>query len=69
MFLGVISPRIASGVCCRRQRLRRAMATAFLAASWPTMWRSSSATISRGVIAAAPFRAGGAWVLFDPSIV
>jgi hypothetical protein len=29
------------GSCMRRQRLRRAMATARLAASWPMMWRSS----------------------------
>ena len=34
----------------RRQRLRRAMATARLAAFWPTMCLSSSSTISRGVI-------------------
>src|SRR5207248_2485301 len=37
------------GSCWRRQRLRMAMATAFLAASWPTMYRSSSCTIWRGV--------------------
>ena len=49
MFLGVTSLRISAGSCCRRQRLRMAMATARLAASWPTMYLSSSATISRGV--------------------
>ena len=38
--------------CMRRQRLRSAMATARLAACWPTMWRSSSCTISRGVMVA-----------------
>ena len=50
MFFGVISPRSGSGTCERRQRLRSAMATAFLAASWPTMCLSSSWTISCGVI-------------------
>jgi hypothetical protein len=42
------SSRIASGSCCRRQRLRSAIATARLASFWPTMKRSSSETISRG---------------------
>jgi hypothetical protein len=37
MLYGVISSRISSGVCARRQRFRTAMATAFLAASCPTM--------------------------------
>ena len=46
MFFGVISPRIVSSTCCRRQRLRRAIATARLAPDWPTMCRSSSETIS-----------------------
>ena len=50
MFLGVISCRSGSGTCCRRQRLRNAMATARLASSWPTMCLSSSETISAGVI-------------------
>src|SRR5690349_126621 len=50
MFLGVISPRSFSSTCWRRQRLRRAMATALLAAACPTMWRSSSETISWGVM-------------------
>src|SRR5579883_1535665 len=49
MFFGVISWRSGSGTCIRRQRLRRAMATARLAASWPMMCLSSSWTISRGV--------------------
>ena len=34
----------------RRQRLRKAIATARLAAFWPTICLSSSSTISRGVI-------------------
>src|SRR5438093_474646 len=37
MLFGMISSRISSGACARRQRLRTAMATAFFAASWPTM--------------------------------
>src|SRR6185312_1500288 len=49
MFLGVISWRSGSCTCMRRQRLRSAMATARLAASWPMMCLSSSWTISRGV--------------------
>jgi len=48
MLYGVISSRMSSGVCARRQRFRTAIATARLAASWPTMYRSSSATIWRG---------------------
>src|SRR4029077_12387923 len=51
MFLGVISWRSGSSTCMRRQRLRSAMATARLAASWPTMCLSSSWTICRGVSA------------------
>src|SRR4051812_38738749 len=50
MFLGVISWRRGSATCCRRQRLRRAMATARLALAWPTTCLSSSATISVGVM-------------------
>src|SRR5271169_6660227 len=50
MFFGVISGRSDSATCWRRQRLRRAIATARLAAFWPTMCLSSSSTISRGVI-------------------
>ena len=50
MFFGVISSRISSSSCIRRQRLRKAMATARLAASWPMMCLSSSWTISLGVI-------------------
>src|SRR4051794_23853467 len=53
MFLGVISCRSFSSTCWRRQRLRKAMATARLASAWPTMWRSSSETISCGVMALA----------------
>jgi hypothetical protein len=48
MFLGTTSSRIVSSRCWRRQRLRKAMATARLASFWPTMKRSSSLTISRG---------------------
>src|SRR4029079_16596387 len=50
MFLGVMSLRSSGDSCCRRQRLRMATATARLAASWPTMYRSSAATICRGVM-------------------
>src|SRR5947209_17110269 len=49
MFFGVTSVRNSGGSCCRRQRLRMATATAFLAAPWPTMYLSSSATTWRGV--------------------
>src|SRR6476646_7403733 len=48
IFLGSTSSRSSSSSCCRRQRLRSAMATARLASRWPMMWRSSSETISRG---------------------
>jgi hypothetical protein len=50
MFFGITSLRSSSSSCARRQRLRSAIATARLAACWPTMWRSSSCTISRGVM-------------------
>src|SRR5690348_3492206 len=50
MFFGVISWRSGSATCCRRQRLRSATATAFLALFWPTMCLSSSETISAGVM-------------------
>src|SRR5574337_2050935 len=59
MFLGVISVRSFSSTCWRRQRLRSAIATARLAAVWPTMWRSSSETISCGVIGMARLSAQG----------
>ncbi len=49
MFFGATSSRRSSGSFWRRVRLRSAMATAFLAFSWPMMYLSSSATISRGV--------------------
>src|SRR5204863_7626086 len=49
MLLGEISSRMLSGACWRRHRLRSAMATAFFASAWPTMYRSSSATTCRGV--------------------
>jgi hypothetical protein len=51
MFLGVTSCASSGGSRWRRIRLRSAIATARLAAAWPTTWRSSSATISRGVSA------------------
>src|SRR5262245_168035 len=50
MFFGVISWRSGSATCCRRQRLRSAIATARFARSWPTMCLSSSWTISCGVM-------------------
>src|SRR5580700_11074944 len=50
MFFGVISARSDSATWPRRQRLRKAIATARFAAFWPTMCLSSSSTISRGVI-------------------
>jgi hypothetical protein len=50
MFFGVISCRNGSWICMRRQRLRSAMATDRLAAPWPTMCLSSSATICLGVM-------------------
>jgi|GEM_PF-5583185 len=49
MFFGAISSLSGSGTWRRRQRLRRAMATERLAAAWPTMYLSSSVTVSRGV--------------------
>ena len=56
IFFGAISSRRSSGTYWRRQRLRNAMATARLASFWPTMYRSSSETISRGVITGAALR-------------
>src|ERR1700722_10378661 len=50
MFFGVISWRKGSATCWRRQRLRSATATAFLARPWPMMCLSSSETISAGVM-------------------
>ena len=52
MFAGWISSRMSSSTRQRRQRLRSAMATAFLAFAWPITYLSSSATISRGVSSA-----------------
>src|SRR6185369_4822589 len=49
MFFGSTSSRIASSSCWRRQRFLSAIATARLASCWPTMKRSSSETISRGL--------------------
>src|SRR5438445_7055199 len=66
MFFGAISSRSSGASCCRRQRLRRAMATARLAAFWPTMYLSSSRTISFGVSASAgvstSFTSPGSWM-------
>src|SRR5260221_14629928 len=66
MFFGAISSRRSGASCCRRQRLRRAMATARLAAFWPTMYLSSSRTISFGVSASAggstSFTSPGSWM-------
>lgn len=50
MFFGVISVRRGSATWLRRQRLRNAIATARLAACWPTMCLSNSETISLGDI-------------------
>src|SRR5689334_20006516 len=50
MFFGVISWRSGSATCWRRQRLRSAIATARFALPCPTMYLSSSWTISCGVI-------------------
>src|SRR5437667_8026435 len=49
MFLGNTSSRSSGESCWRRQRFLRAIATARLASCWPTMKRSSSETISRGL--------------------
>src|SRR5690242_835404 len=50
MFFGVISCRSGSATCWRRQRLRSAIATARFALPCPTMYLSSSWTISCGVM-------------------
>src|SRR5690606_495034 len=50
IFLGWISWRRGSGTCWRRQRLRRATATDFFALFCPTIFLSSSDTISLGVM-------------------
>src|SRR2546427_135962 len=49
MFFGKTSSAISGGSFWRRTRLRNATATARLAAACPTMYLSSSRTISRGV--------------------
>src|SRR5712692_10948673 len=49
IFFGSTSSAISGGSFCRRTRLRKATATARFAAAWPTMYLSSSRTISRGV--------------------
>src|SRR5512139_510710 len=49
MFFGAISSRSSGATRMRRHRFRRAIATALLAAACPTMYRSSSETISRGI--------------------
>ena len=67
MFFGAISSASSGGSFCRRMRLRSAMATARLAAAWPTTYLSSSATIWRGVRrrsrAARPARQAAGWAL------
>src|SRR3954469_1895620 len=50
MFFGVISWRSGSATCWRRQRFRSAIATERFARPWPTMYLSSSCTISCGVM-------------------
>src|SRR5204863_45733 len=49
MFFGAISSASSGASFCRRIRLRKAIATARLAAVWPMTYLSSSATICRGV--------------------
>ncbi len=49
MFFGATSSAISGASFWRRTRLRSAIATARFAFRWPTTYRSSSATISRGV--------------------
>ena len=49
MFLGVISCCKSAESCFLRQRLRKAIATARLAACWPTICLSNSSTICFGV--------------------
>src|SRR5579862_8289998 len=49
MFFGRTSSRNSADSCWRRQRFLNAIATARFASSWPTMKRSSSETISRGL--------------------
>jgi hypothetical protein len=49
MFLGSTSSLRSSGSLCLLQRFLRAMATAFLALSWPIMYLSSSSTVFLGV--------------------
>jgi len=61
MFLGTISARRASGTRRRRQRARRALATARLASGWPTMWRSRRATTSEGVSEASRASSSSSW--------
>src|SRR3954471_14709766 len=50
IFFGVISWRSGSATCWRRQRFRSAIATERFARPWPTMYLSSSCTISCGVM-------------------
>src|SRR6266852_3912569 len=50
MFFGKTSSAISGGSFCRRTRFRNATATARFAAACPTMYLSSSRTISRGVM-------------------
>src|ERR1700722_6198558 len=50
IFFGRTSSAISGGNFWRRTRFRKATATARFAAFWPTMYLSSSATISRGVM-------------------
>src|SRR5262245_24223123 len=69
IFFGAISSRKSSGTSCRRQRLRRAIATARLASLCPTIYRSSSETISRGVITGAGGRFDSGSALFPSSFM
>src|SRR2546421_413072 len=67
MFFGVISWRSGSATCWRRQRLRSAIATARFALPCPTMYLSSSCTISCGVIP--PMSEGRSFQCLDGSLV
>src|SRR5208337_468281 len=56
IFLGRTSSAISGGSFWRRTRFRRATATARFAAACPTIYLSSSTTISRGVISSSAGR-------------
>ena len=49
ILLGMISSRSFPSTCCRRHRFLSAIATAFFAFFWATIYRSNFFTICRGV--------------------